>query len=188
MNVKEAIRTRRAYRSLAPAEITAELITDLAESAQLACSCFNNQPWRFVFVSDPQTLRELHPALSRGNEWAQAASLIIAVFSEQGLDCVIKGREYYLFDTGLATAFLILRATELGLVAHPIAGFREEAVKETLNIPAEMTVITLIIVGKRAATVGPLLTEKQAAGEQKRPERLSLDRFVYLNRFTPDDG
>lgn len=37
-----------------------------------------------------------------------------------------KSMEYYLFDAGMSVAFLILRATELGIVAHPIAGCREE--------------------------------------------------------------
>jgi nitroreductase len=50
MDVKRAIEERRAYRSLDPAGITDDLINDLAESARLAPSCFNNQPWRFVFV------------------------------------------------------------------------------------------------------------------------------------------
>jgi nitroreductase len=34
MDVKEAIRRRRAYRSLEPIEVTEELVRDLAESAQ----------------------------------------------------------------------------------------------------------------------------------------------------------
>ena len=50
MDVKEAINKRRAYRSLDPAEITEDLIKDLTESASLSCSCFNKQPWNFVFV------------------------------------------------------------------------------------------------------------------------------------------
>ncbi len=185
MDVKQAIHTRRAYRSLEPIEITDELIRDLAESAQLAPSCFNNQPWRFVFVRDPQVLKKLHGAMSKGNEWVQAASLIIAVFSREDLDCRIKGRNYYLFDTGMATAFIILRATELGLVAHPIAGYNEDAVKEILGIPKDMQVITLIIVGKHSETISPLLTEKQVEAEKKRPERLPLEKFVYVNGF-PD--
>ena len=185
MDVKEAIHTRRAYRSLEPVEITEELVRDMAESARLTCSCFNNQPWRFVFVYDPDVLKQLHTAMSKGNEWVQAASMIIAVFSKKDLDCVIKGREYYLFDTGLATAFIILRATELGLVAHPIAGFKEDEVKEILDIPDEMQVITLVIVGKQAESIGSLLTEKQAGWERERPERLPLEEFAYVNRFAP---
>ena len=148
MGVKQAIQIRRAYRSLEPVEITEELVRDLAQSAQLAPSCFNNQPWRFVFAYDPDVLKRLYGAVSKGNKWVEAGSMIIAVFSQKDLDCLIKGREYYLFDTGMATAFIILRATELGLVAHPIAGYKEDAVKEILGIPEEMTLITLLIVGK----------------------------------------
>ncbi|HID62754.1 MAG TPA: nitroreductase [Anaerolineae bacterium] len=123
--------------------------------------------------------------MSRGNKWVQAASMIIAVFSQKDLDCLIKGREYFLFDTGMATAFMLLRATEPGLVAHPIAGFNEEAVKEILGIPEEMRLITLVIVGKHSETISPLLSEKQAESEKKRPERLPLEEFAYVNRFTP---
>ena len=94
MDVKQAIKERRAYRSLEPVTITEELVRHLAESAQLAPSCFNNQPWRFAFVYQPEALKSMHPALSRGNEWAQAGSMIIAVFSKKDFDCVPKGREY----------------------------------------------------------------------------------------------
>ena len=183
MDVKDAIIARRAYRSLLPIEITDELIHDLAYSAQLFCSCFNNQPWRFVFVKDHEMLVKLHDALSKGNEWAQAASMIIAVFTKPDLDCVIKDRYYFLFDTGMATAAIILRATELGLVAHPIAGYSPKKTKELLNIPEEMKVITLIIIGKHADTPSRLLSDKQIAAEKERPERLPLKSFAYMNTY-----
>ncbi len=181
MNVKEAIEARRAYRSLDPVEVTPELIRDLAESAGLAPSCFNNQPWRFVFVYEREKLEKLWEAMSRGNEWTRLASMIIAVVSRKDLDCDIKGREYYLFDTGMATAFLILRATELGLVAHPIAGYHEDKVKEILGIPEDMKVITLVIVGKHSSTISPLLTEKQVEAEKARPPRLPLEEYAFIN-------
>lgn len=183
MNVKDAINTRRAYRSLESINISDELIKELAISAQLAPSCFNNQPWRFVFVYTPEMLQALQPALSKTNAWVQSASLIIAVLSRPEDDCRIKGREYYLFDTGMATAFLILRATELGLVAHPIAGYDEKQTKKILDIPEKMRLITLVVVGKHSETISPILTETQAASERKRPKRLPLDNFVHLNRF-----
>jgi len=183
MTVKEAINQRRAFRSLAPTEITEELIRDLAQSAQLFCSCFNNQPWRYVFVYDPEMLKKMHTALSPGNEWAQAASMIIAVFSKPDLDCQIKERNYYFFDTGMATAALILRATELGLVAHPIAGFSPKKTKEILGIPDEMEVITLVNVGRHSDKINPVLSEQQIKAERQRPERLPLEKFIYLNSY-----
>ena len=125
----------------------------------------------------------MHAALSKGNEWAYSASMIIAVFSKKDSDCLVKGREYYLFDTGMATAFLIQRAPELGLVAHPIAGYNEEGVKKALGIPDDMTVITLVMVGKHSESISPVLSDKQIEAEKKRPERLSMEKVVYLNRF-----
>lgn len=180
MDVQEAINERRAYRSLDPVEINGELVRDLAESARLAPSCFNNQPWRFIFVYDPQTLREMHTALSKSNVWAHYASLIVAVYSKPEYDCIVRERQYYLFDTGMATAFLILRATELGLVAHPIAGFSERKVKRILGIPDEMRVITLIILSKHSNTINPVLSEKQVEAEKKRPERLPIEEFAHI--------
>ena len=186
MDVKEAIEVRRAYRSLDPITITRELIDDLAHCAQLSASCNNNQPWRFVFVYDPTMLRKMHEALSKGNEWIHDASMIIAVVSKKEYDCIIKGRHYYQFDCGMATAFLILRATELGLVAHPIAGYNPEKTREILGIPNDLEVITLVNVGKHAHDIHPVLTEKQRATEVKRPERFPLEKFVFLNQYSKE--
>jgi len=183
LEVREAIEKRRAYRSLDPAPISDELIRDLAESASLAPSCFNNQPWRFVFVRDSDVLKEMHGTLSKSNEWITDASMIIAVFSRKEDDCVIRDREYHLFDVGMATAFIILRATELGLVAHPVAGFSPRKVRAILGIPEDMQVITLVNVGKHADTLHDTLTEQQKAGEKERPERLPFEKFAYVNRY-----
>lgn len=183
MEVTRAIHERRAYRSLEPVEITEELVKDLARHAQLAPSCNNNQPARFVFVWDKVALERLKPAFSRGNIWCHAASLVVAVCAEKDADCVIRDREYFLFDTGMQTALLILRATELGLVAHPIAGFDPAMVREVLGIPENVTVITLVAVGRRAATISPVLSEKQAELETQRPERLPLEQVAFFNRW-----
>jgi len=137
MDVKEAIETRRAYRALGPVEVTDDMIQELARAAQLMPSCFNNQPWRFVFARSRDALAKVHACMNKGNEWTFKASVIIAAFAKKENDCLIKEREYYLFDLGLAVAALMLRATELGLVAHPIAGFNPDRVREALDIPGE---------------------------------------------------
>lgn len=183
MDVKVAIRKRRAYRSLIPVKITDELITDLAECIQVTASCFNNQPWRYVFVYEPVMLKKMHEALSSGNEWAKKASMIIVVLGKQEDDCVIRDRIYYRFDIGMATEAIILRATELGLVAHPIAGYSPKKTREFLGIPEDLDVITLVIVGKHSDKIDPVLSEKQVEAEKKRPKRIHIDEFVYINRY-----
>ena len=184
MDVSQAIQKRRAYRSLIPVEIPDDLIEDLAGCARLAPSCFNNQPWRFVFVRSPKMLEKMHDALSTGNIWAHEASLIIAVFSQKEDDCIIRDRIYYQFDCGLAAGFLILRATELGFVAHPIAGFSPKKTRAILGIPEEYKVITLIIVGKHADKVNPVLSDKQKLSEKRRPRRKKISDFVFIDRFS----
>ncbi|GAG11327.1 unnamed protein product, partial [marine sediment metagenome] len=123
MELSGAIDARRAYRSLDPVPITEDIVKELCEAAILAATCFNNQPARFVFVTDPAALQDMQGVMTKANAWTQQASLIIAVFSHVDYDCKVRGKEYYLFDTGMETAHLILKATDLGLVAHPIAGY-----------------------------------------------------------------
>ena len=188
MDVKEAISKRRAYRSLEPVEITEDLIRDLAECVQLTASCFNNQPWRYVFVYDSQVLKEMHAALSSGNEWAQKASMIIVVLGRKEDDCIIRDRIYFQFDIGMATSAMILRATEIGLVAHPIAGYSPKKTREILGIPENVDVIALVIVGKHSDKIDPVLSEKQVEAEKERPVRKRIDEFVYLNRYIETGG
>ena len=182
MNVIEAIRKRRAYRSLDPVEISDDLIREFAELVQISPSCANQQPWNFIFIKEKEQLNRLFTVLSTGNKWVKKASMIIAVFSKPENDCIIGERYYYLFDTGMATAMLILRATELGLVAHPIAGFKEERAKEILEIPDEMKLITLVIIGKHSKEINPVLSDAMKLGEKERPPRKKLEDFVYLNK------
>jgi nitroreductase len=187
MNVKETINMRRSYRSLDPIEITKEIVIDLAKSAQKSPSCKNSQPWRFIFVYDENQLKKLFKSIIPGNQWIERASMIIVVFSNVKYDCIFKERLYYLFDTGIATGFLILRATELGLVAHPIAGFNENVIKNMLEVPNDMRIISLIVIGKKSNKIYPELTDLMKKTEARRPGRFALKNFVYTNKYNEFD-
>jgi nitroreductase len=187
MDLVRVIEGRRAHRSLEPVAIDDDLIRDLTSAAQLAPSCMNKQPWRYVFVRDREVLEEVFAALTRGNRWAKRASMVVAVVSAKDYDCAIREREYFLFDTGMATALLILRAHDLGLVAHPIAGFDPGLVRKALNIPEDLLLITLLIVGKKSAQMNPDMSDIQKEIEKERPERMSFDEFAYLDRYPPSE-
>ncbi|MGA1873744.1 MAG: nitroreductase family protein, partial [Thermoplasmatota archaeon] len=117
-DVAEKRRSRRAYQ---PTEITDAIVDRLLQAAELAPSCNNNQPWKFVMVRDPLLLERVFETLTRGNYWMKKASMVVAVFTEQGSDCDVQGVAYEMFDTGMATAFMLLKATDMGLLTHPIA-------------------------------------------------------------------
>ncbi|MCK4395347.1 hypothetical protein KAW96_02005 [candidate division WOR-3 bacterium] len=77
-----------------------------------------------------------------------------------------------------------MRPTELGLFAHPIAGYDEGKAKGIPGIPKNMRLITLVNVGKHSEKISSVLSDKQIEWEKNRPERLSFEKFEYKNRYS----
>jgi len=178
-----AIAARRARRALSNRPINQESIDTLFLAAHWSPSCSNNQPWRFVAVSHPETLAQVKEHLTRGNYWAAPSPLIIAVVSRSDLDCEIPdGRRYYQFGCGMAAMSLMVQATELGLIAHPIAGFKQVAIKNILGVPDSYELITLIIVGHPSDDITNL-SEKHQAEEVSERVRRPLDEVICWNRW-----
>ncbi len=85
-----------------------------------------------------------------------------------------------MFDTGIAVGFMILRAAEFGLVAHIIAGYSPEAVKKELNLPEDVNLITLIIVGRHSKKLIKGLPSPQREREEKHPPRKSFNEIAKI--------
>jgi len=173
---------RRSVRSFAPVEVSETIIRYLATVASLAPSCSNKQPWRFVFVRSPEMLERMFATLTPGNAaWARQASLIVAVWSKVDLDCrTPDGRDYFQFDTGMASAFLMLGATARKLENHPIAGFDPQAAREVLALPPEAQIITLVVMGGHSDVLSSALTDWQVKAEIERPPRLPFEDFAKI--------
>lgn len=73
--------------------------------------------------------------------------VLMALASKPDLDCQITGRDYFMLGCGLQLENLILQAVHRGLFAHPMAGFREDMVKEALGIPEDYRVPVLVAIG-----------------------------------------
>lgn len=162
---------RRSGRIIDPRRsLGAEEILSLLEAARWAPSCSNNQPWRIV-VSRDRSLDAVKACLSRGNAWARNAPLILTFASKPDLDCLIRGREYYPLGIGLAVENVLLQGIHLGLVMHPIAGFREAEIREALGIPEEFRIHVLVIAGHPGSEedVDAAVLEKENALRQRKP-------------------
>ena len=144
----ELLESRKASRAISEKKLHVKSVNKLMHSAQLSASCSNNQPWRFLFLSDEAALEKGRSALSRGNSWAMSAPLLIIGFTKPDLDCQTRsGRDYYLFDLGMAIQLILLQATELDLIARPMAGFSAETVKTEFHIPDEYEVYVMVAIG-----------------------------------------
>ena len=76
MDVSEAIEKRRSIRKFKPDHIPEEKIKLLLESARLAPSGTNTQPWRFIVVKDDDTKKKLQEA-AHNQRHVKSASVII---------------------------------------------------------------------------------------------------------------
>lgn len=180
-SVNPLIQARRAYRAISDEPVAREDLNRLVEAAHLAPSCFNNQPWRFVAV-DGEMLERVKRSLPGGNYWAQRAPAIIAVASRRDSDCKLSdARDYFLFGCGMATGLLMIQATQMGLIAHPIAGYDPLAVKQELAIPLEYVLITLIVVGRRGDVSA--LSDKHRGIELGPRDRRPLSAVLAWNTF-----
>jgi nitroreductase len=182
MEVREAVHRRRAVRVFDPRPVEEETVRSLVEAMHLAPSCNNNQPWRLVICSG-DSLAKAKECLTRGNVWATAAPLIMVLAAKPSEDCRLsEGRDYYQFGCGMAVGEMLLQATELGLIAHPIAGFDPVMARVVLGIPADYVVITFIICGYPGDD-DHLLSEKQKAQQAVRPERRPLDHNFFRDAW-----
>jgi len=171
MEVGQAVQKRRATRVIDTRSVPEGAVTDLVESMRLSPSCNNNQPWRVIIARDQTSLDAVKGSLSRGNSWALRSPLIFVVCARLDDDCKLADRrDYYLFSTGLAVGEMMLRATELGLIAHPIAGYDVLSLKQKMEIPEDQVLITLVICGY-PGTDDSMLSEKQLLAEKERPPR-----------------
>lgn len=183
MEVVEAMLARRAKRAISDRPVEDEKVKALVEAVRLAPSCFNNQPWRIVVCKGNEALAAAKEALSKGNVWATRAPVIMVVAAKPPDDCQLSDRrDYYLFSTGLGIGQLTLRATELGMIAHPIAGYDPLKTKAALGIPDEYVVITLVIIGY-LGNDDSLLSDKQKEAEATRPERKPVGENFFLDKW-----
>jgi nitroreductase len=174
MDVNTAIKERRARRALDTRSVEREKVEALVEAMRLAPSCNNNQPWRVIVARTPESLGAIKAHLPKGNSWATRSPLIFVVNARPEDDCRQSDRrDYFMFGCGLAVGQLALRATELGLIAHPISGYDPILIKQALGIPDEFLLVALVICGYLGNDTA-LLSEKQLLAERERPPRKAI--------------
>lgn len=76
MNVRDAIMRRRSIRKFKPNPIDDDVILQLLDSARLAPSGSNTQPWRFIVVKDAETRLKLQAASYNQRHVGQAPVII----------------------------------------------------------------------------------------------------------------
>ena len=158
MEFSALVKLRQSDRKYEARGVEKEKIIRCLETARLAPSANNSQPWKFVVVDQPELKEQVAEcAVSVGlNKFTHQAPVIVAVVQEKvnmlsGMGSVIQDKEYALLDLGIAVNQFCLQAAELGLGSCIVGWFNEAKVKSLLNVPAKKRVPLLITLGYSVA-------------------------------------
>lgn len=143
---------RWSPRAFTHIPLSANQINSLFEAARWSPSCYNEQPWLFIYAAREADRKRFLAALVEGNQaWVKNASLIIFLLCKRHFLHNGKENRHAAFDAGAAWMALALQARKLGLHAHAMAGFSRDKAYEILHIPtAEYDIMAAIAVGRRA--------------------------------------
>ena len=165
MEVFDCIRNRRTVREFRPDPIPEDVLLKILQAGRWAPSSSNSQPWHFVVVQDPATLKRLGEIATQGTFVANAP-VVIAIVMENAprpqLDAgrAIQQMELVAWSEGLGTCFVGVRQEE-----------QQRAVKGLLGIPAELELITVMPYGYRVTGTQRAGTPRKAISEMVHREK-----------------
>lgn len=180
LSVREAAAQRRSIRAFDAEPIPHADLEEILDVVRLAPSAFNVQPWRFVVVETPELKQRLAAAAYGQRQVASAPAVIVLYTDmaetlervdevlHPGMPAEQKARaresllrtfasqaeaerEAWAAGQGsIALGYLLLAAEAHGYQTSPMAGFDAEAVKELLDLPANVRIPALVAVGRGA--------------------------------------
>lgn len=155
----EEIISRRSIRKYIDNKpVENDKIIELLESARLAPSGSNTQPWHFIVVKSEEMRQKLSEA-SNNQKWMMTAPVFIVCVADirsrvnedipMTLDEDSPNPELkqIIRDTAIGIESLILAATNLKLGTCWVAWFVQEDIRPILNIPSDKYVVGIITIG-----------------------------------------
>jgi nitroreductase len=155
--ILDLIKARYSVRKYKDQPIEQEKLDLILESARLAPSASNSQPWHFYVVKDREKIKRLASdmpmsSMVRINEFMAAAPMVIVATGgpipllHKVAEFFVK-RNWYQVDLGIAIEHMALTAWELGVGSCWIGWFDEKKVKILLDIPKDQEVIAMLTLG-----------------------------------------
>ena len=174
-------------------------VKKLMEHVILSPTSYNQQNWRFVYVTN-QDVKEKISEAARGQAQPKDGSLIVVLCGDmtawkteplrywknhptekQELVKASLERKYStdtqaqrdeaIRSCGMAAQTIMLAARDMGLDSCPMVGFEYDELAKVINLPENHLIVMMVVVGKR---------DEDAA---QRGGQLSLDEVAFENSF-----
>lgn len=172
---------RWSPRGFLPEPLPDHQIQALFEAARWAPSCYNEQPWLFIYGTGEDDRRRLGSALVAKNQrWALSAPLLMFVLARRHFKESGRENRHAPFDAGAAWMSLALQARRMGLYAHAMAGFNIEKAYEVLGVSSrEYLIMAAVAVGRHdpQAALAEDLARMESPNDRKPLAEVATDRF-----------
>jgi len=161
MKFDELIQIRHSCRKFQDKPVEREKIIRCLESARLAPSACNSQPWKFLIFDDQVKRPDIAIAASSGiysaSRFIQTAPVLITVLADKKgflstAGSFLRNTRFYLIDIGIACEHIVLQAAELGLGTCYVGWFNEKAVIKVLDLKKNIEIPLIIVMGYPAAS------------------------------------
>jgi nitroreductase len=162
VDVFEAVRTLLAVRSYGDTSVPEPVIQRIVEAGRLTASGMNAQPWHFIVVQNPETLRQLAALAPTGPYIAQAPLAVVVAIANSPLAVA---------DTSRAIQSMLLTAWAEGLGSNWVGFHGLDAIKPLLNIPDDLDVLAILPFGYPAKAVGQGKKQRKPLAEVAHRER-----------------
>ena len=125
-------------------------IEQLVEAARWAPSCFNSQPWRFVYAlrCTPQWKPMFDLIMDMNQAWAKDAGALVAIVARTTFEHNNAPAPTHSFDTGSAWMSFALQAQGMGLVTHAMWGVEHDQAPAVLNLGEAYKLQAMVAVGR----------------------------------------
>jgi len=150
MEFFEVVKKRNSIRKFKTDSISDKLIFEILESIRLAPSAGNLQAYEIYVVKDELTRRKLSNAALNQDFVYQAPVVLVFCTNSTRNEWKYKtrGRDLYsVQDATIACTYATLSATAIGLASVWVGAFREEEVRNILNLEPELKPIALLPIG-----------------------------------------
>ncbi|MFW5887994.1 MAG: nitroreductase family protein, partial [Bacteriovoracia bacterium] len=116
--LKREFLDRWSPRSFAKEPIFQETLDTLFEAARWAPSCYNDQPWTFLYANEENDLEVFRSLLVEKNQkWANNAPVLSFLIARKNFAFNDRPNNWAVFDCGAAWMSLALQANTMGLAA-----------------------------------------------------------------------
>ena len=141
--------TRWSPRAFSNKPVLKEDLITLFEAARWSPSCYNEQPWLFVYATQKSQHQKFVDVLVPGNQvWAKFAPVLVGCFTRRNFKKTGKPNSCAAFDCGSAWMALSLQAQKLGISCHAMVGFDPKKAYEAAGVSeTDYLAICMIAIG-----------------------------------------